>query len=217
MFTDSMLCFTGQQCLPGGNREDGDAAPIDTALREASEEVGLDAGLVEPVSVLPAVCSGWDTLTCVTPVVCFLKCQVEEVNLICNPHEVQAISWVPLRIFVSSRSAKLSELLWRDIPTTLVVFDYVNPATEINCHIWGLTSCICVSASAIALDRAPAFPNPARFCVFDVVLNSDGSVTAVSQSIALTSDEIEKWRDHPKLKSRLSIRQWHDALTKSKL
>ena len=43
----------GQPCLPGGNREDKDATPVETALREAEEEVGLDPNLVEVVSVLP--------------------------------------------------------------------------------------------------------------------------------------------------------------------
>lgn len=33
----------GQVALPGGGREDGDVFPEGTALREASEEVGLDA------------------------------------------------------------------------------------------------------------------------------------------------------------------------------
>ena len=49
----------GQVALPGGKREDGDAFPEGTALREAHEEVGLDAdaagvttlGLLETVDV----------------------------------------------------------------------------------------------------------------------------------------------------------------------
>jgi 8-oxo-dGTP pyrophosphatase MutT (NUDIX family) len=39
--------------FPGGGREPGDASPVETALREAVEETGLDAAGVEPVALLP--------------------------------------------------------------------------------------------------------------------------------------------------------------------
>lgn len=43
----------GQPAFPGGGVDPGDQGPVSTALREAAEEVGLDATGVEVVAVLP--------------------------------------------------------------------------------------------------------------------------------------------------------------------
>ncbi|MDQ3358239.1 MAG: CoA pyrophosphatase [Actinomycetota bacterium] len=63
----TMRSHAGQASFPGGGREAGDADLVGTALREAQEEVGLDVGGVDVVTVLPTVhipVSGYD----VTPV-----------------------------------------------------------------------------------------------------------------------------------------------------
>lgn len=43
----------GQVAFPGGAAEPDDAGPVDTALREAVEETGLDPSGVRPVALLP--------------------------------------------------------------------------------------------------------------------------------------------------------------------
>jgi 8-oxo-dGTP pyrophosphatase MutT (NUDIX family) len=43
----------GQIAFPGGKIDPTDASPLDTALREADEEVGLDRQFVEPIGYLP--------------------------------------------------------------------------------------------------------------------------------------------------------------------
>ena len=48
-----MRSHPGQVALPGGATEPGDADAVATALREATEEVNLDAAGVEVVGVLP--------------------------------------------------------------------------------------------------------------------------------------------------------------------
>ncbi|OLF15831.1 NUDIX hydrolase [Actinophytocola xanthii] len=44
---------SGQVAFPGGSAEPGDVGPVDTALREAVEETGLDPAGVRPVALLP--------------------------------------------------------------------------------------------------------------------------------------------------------------------
>lgn len=44
--------FLGEVALPGGKVEEGDADDVETALREAEEEIGLDRSLVDVVTVL---------------------------------------------------------------------------------------------------------------------------------------------------------------------
>lgn len=48
-----MRSHAGQPAFPGGAVDDGDASIIDTALREASEETGLDASGVAVFGTLP--------------------------------------------------------------------------------------------------------------------------------------------------------------------
>lgn len=57
----------GQISFPGGRSEPGDATPVDTALREAYEEVGLNPPQVEVLGCLPEYVTG--TGFRVTPVV----------------------------------------------------------------------------------------------------------------------------------------------------
>lgn len=57
----------GQVSFPGGRRDPGDTSAIDTALREAEEEVGLIPSQVEIVGSMPEFATG--TGFAVTPVI----------------------------------------------------------------------------------------------------------------------------------------------------
>lgn len=60
----------GQVAFPGGAADPDDTGPVDTALREAREETGLDPAGVRPLTVLPELFippSGFD----VTPVIAY--------------------------------------------------------------------------------------------------------------------------------------------------
>ncbi len=50
--TDSLRVHSGEVALPGGKIDPGDASPVEAALREAEEEVGLRSSCVEPVGLL---------------------------------------------------------------------------------------------------------------------------------------------------------------------
>lgn len=47
----------GEVCFPGGKRDPSDRDEVDTALREAQEEIGLPADHVQVVCTLPPVVS----------------------------------------------------------------------------------------------------------------------------------------------------------------
>jgi len=44
----------GQLAFPGGKRDPADGSMLETALREAQEEIGLGSGLIEVIAHLPA-------------------------------------------------------------------------------------------------------------------------------------------------------------------
>lgn len=81
----------GQISFPGGRAEAEDASPAHTALREAEEEVGLQAGHIEIVGYLPEYLTS--TGFRVTPVVALVTPPFE---LCADPFEVAEVFEVPL-------------------------------------------------------------------------------------------------------------------------
>ena len=51
----SLRSHSGQIAFPGGHVEPSDRGPVDTALREAWEEIGLNRAQVTPLAVWPAI------------------------------------------------------------------------------------------------------------------------------------------------------------------
>jgi 8-oxo-dGTP pyrophosphatase MutT (NUDIX family) len=89
--TDHLRDHAGQISFPGGRAEIRDADAVDTALREAMEEVGLARRHVEVIGALPV----YSTITAfqVTPVVALVQPGFE---LIIDPFEVAEAFEVPL-------------------------------------------------------------------------------------------------------------------------
>lgn len=82
----------GEIALPGG-RSDPDETPVDTALREAREEVGLDPALVTLVGWLSPIVT-FASGSAIWPVVAFLE---RRPDLIIDPGEVERVFTVALR------------------------------------------------------------------------------------------------------------------------
>jgi 8-oxo-dGTP pyrophosphatase MutT (NUDIX family) len=89
--TDHLTDHGGQVSLPGGRAEPTDASAIDTALREAEEEVGLHRRHVEVIGTLPDYYT--NTGFRVTPVVGLVH---PPIDLVADPFEVAEIFEVPL-------------------------------------------------------------------------------------------------------------------------
>ena len=137
----SQLRHGGQVSLPGGRREPGDDFPTGTALREATEEVGLDpvAAGVRVLGVLDIVdvrVSGF----MLTPVVAVAARQP---RLIPHPGEVAAILEPPVDIFLPGAPITAGQLE-RDG----VVVRYGGYPWD-GRHIWGATARVLAQLGAV--------------------------------------------------------------------
>ena len=99
--TDSVETHKGQISFPGGVVDQEDRDPVHTALREAQEEIGLNAGEVETLGLLDDLAT--PTGFIITPVVGFLQ---QWPVLVVNEAEVAEVFSVPLEFFAGERHAE---------------------------------------------------------------------------------------------------------------
>ncbi|MGD0104721.1 MAG: CoA pyrophosphatase [Rhodopila sp.] len=123
----------GQISFPGGRIDPGDSGPEAAALREAHEEIGLDAGLVEILGRLTDHVTG--TGFRITPVLAVLP---PALTFALSPQEVDAIFELPMRVVMDPDAPRRQRQhvggVWRDY--------WVWPHSE---HfIWGATAAILV-------------------------------------------------------------------------
>ncbi|XP_071769383.1 peroxisomal coenzyme A diphosphatase NUDT7 [Centroberyx gerrardi] len=140
----------GEVCFPGGKRDPSDADDVDTALREAQEEIGLPADQVEVVCRLFPIINKSGLL--VTPVVGF----IEESFCPCpNPAEVSAVFSVPLDFF--TREKDHSAYGPPGMTGLLHTFHFTDPDSGRQYHIWGLTAMLATLVSVLTLRKKPEF------------------------------------------------------------
>lgn len=89
--TAHLSTHSGQIALPGGKVDPQDPDPTATALREAHEEIGLEAEQVEVLGCLPTYTIG--SAFIITPVVALVQ---PDITLQPNPEEVDEVFEVPL-------------------------------------------------------------------------------------------------------------------------
>lgn len=177
---------SGENCLPGGMFDTvKDRNLVDTALREAEEEVGVEREAVHIVAELPPTPSGWTHFMAVTTVVGILKA---EIHLRLND-EVADAFWVPVKFFLSNKQHSNIKGLWWNCVSSNDTFNYTDPQgggdTPTLRIIWGLTARICVAASAIAFNRYPDFPYTTCF-VYHVSVEEH---RVLLMQIALTQED----------------------------
>ncbi len=88
---ETMPTHAGHIAFPGGRPDPGDDGPVDTALREAHEEVGIEPGQVEVLGYLPPI----DTVEFSLMVVPVVGRVSTPIGLVPSPREVAKV-YTPL-------------------------------------------------------------------------------------------------------------------------
>uniref|UniRef100_A0A7N0UP04 Nudix hydrolase domain-containing protein n=1 Tax=Kalanchoe fedtschenkoi TaxID=63787 RepID=A0A7N0UP04_KALFE len=144
---------SGEVSLPGGKWEEGDEDDIQTALREAHEEIGLEPSLVHVVAQLQSFTNKIGIT--VIPVIGLLLDKVAYVPAP-NPAEVEAIFDVPLEMFLKDEDRRGEEREWMGDKYLLHYFEYKASDGE-KYVIWALTAGILITAASLVYQRSPDF------------------------------------------------------------
>lgn len=119
----------GQISFPGGRVERGDCSPVDTALRETEEEIGLSRRHVEVLGFLPEYRTA--TGFRVTPVVALVR---PPFTLSPDPFEVAEVFEVPLAFLLDRGNHQRHSLHYRGALRNYFAMPYGDY------FIWGATA-----------------------------------------------------------------------------
>ena len=100
--SDAVVFHKGQVCFPGGTQESSDANLLQTALREAEEEIGLDAKDIEILGELDDITT-LVTNYVISPFVAFISYPH---SLKTNGREVKGTFSVPLSFLMDDANFK---------------------------------------------------------------------------------------------------------------
>ncbi|HUG60246.1 MAG TPA: CoA pyrophosphatase [Methylomirabilota bacterium] len=127
--TDHLAAHAGQIAFPGGKIDPGDSGPVSAALREAEEEIGLDARLVEPLGLLDPYVSNSGYR--IFPVVALVE---PFATVTPNPDEVADVFEVPLAFLMSPSNHLMEHRPWRGAERRYYAMPF-GPW-----RIWGVTA-----------------------------------------------------------------------------
>lgn len=125
----NLSSHAGQISFPGGKIDATDASPLDAALREAEEEVGLDRKFVEPVGYLDLYGTAFGFR--ILPTVARVK---PGFKLTINEFEVVDAFEVPLAFLMNPENHQIHNKEFRGIERSY----YAMPFAER--YIWGATA-----------------------------------------------------------------------------
>jgi 8-oxo-dGTP pyrophosphatase MutT (NUDIX family) len=127
--TSELTSHAGQIAFPGGKIEKSDAGPLAAALREAHEEIGLEARLIEPLGFLDLyfTFSGFRILPVVARV-------APTFHLVLNPSEVADAFEVPLAFLMTPANHQRQSRDWKGIQRQYYAMPYGER------YIWGVTA-----------------------------------------------------------------------------
>ena len=124
-----MPSHPGQISFPGGKMEECDATPVDCALREAQEEIGLPPANVEPLGFLDSYRTG--TGFQISPVVGLVRPEFEPVL---EEREVLEVFEVPLAFLMNPANHQRASREWRGRQRFFYAMPYQGR------YIWGATA-----------------------------------------------------------------------------
>ncbi len=133
--TQHLRHHSGQIAFPGGRVEPDDASPIEAALREAHEEVGLERDRVEVIGCLPQYLTG--TGFRVTPVVGLVLPGFEPRP---DPAEVASVFEVPLAFLMDPSHHQRRRVRLAAGERTFFAMPYRAPGADDERFIWGATA-----------------------------------------------------------------------------
>jgi 8-oxo-dGTP pyrophosphatase MutT (NUDIX family) len=119
----------GQISFPGGKIDPTDPTPMDAALREADEEIGLKRAFIEPVGYLDVYATGFGFR--ILPTVARVRPGFE---LAISPNEVDDVFEVPLAFLMDPVNHRLGSKEFRGMQRSF----YEMPFEER--YIWGATA-----------------------------------------------------------------------------
>lgn len=119
----------GQIAFPGGRIDPDDATPVAAALREANEEIGLEARYVEPLGFLDPYLSS--TGYRIVPVVARIE---PDVPLTISPDEVDAAFEVPLAFLMDPANHARHQREWQGTIRHYYAISFGER------YIWGVTA-----------------------------------------------------------------------------
>ncbi len=131
--TTHLSSHSGQIAFPGGKVDADDRDAIAAALREAHEEIGLDARFVEILGTLPTYTTG--SAYVVTPVIALVR---EGFVIQPNADEVADVFEVPLAFLMNPANHHHHALQWAGARREWLSMPYVDAAGER--FIWGATA-----------------------------------------------------------------------------
>jgi 8-oxo-dGTP pyrophosphatase MutT (NUDIX family) len=132
--TAHLADHAGQVSFPGGRCEDDDCDAVRTALREAEEEIGIDAARVEVLGRLPEYRTS--TGFTVTPVVGWIEPPVEYRP---DPHEVEAVFEVPVEFLLDTANHRYESAFYKGRMRQYWAMPYEDR------FIWGATASMLVT------------------------------------------------------------------------
>ncbi len=128
--TPDLKSHSGQIAFPGGKIDPADASPLDAALREAEEEIGLERAFIDPIGYLDLYLtfSGFRILPAVARV-------APDYRITVNPAEVVEAFEVPLEFLMQPVNHQRHSRMWKD---GIERRYYAMPFGER--YIWGITA-----------------------------------------------------------------------------